>query len=107
MSNTPTDHNLLNILINGQADLNKKMGDLTDKLGTLIAIESGRLEREKVQDLANKDFKEFMKLNNEPLIRVRRSQGRVDRAIGSIYSKVVLGAIALLIASKLGVQWLG
>jgi hypothetical protein len=77
---------LLQQLVDGQHAL-------TSSVSQLVSIEAGRVEREKAQQLKNTEFSEFIKTNREPLIRVRRTQGRIDTVFCSTLSKVLYTVI--------------
>ncbi len=99
MGNSATEM-LLKQLVHGQDNLNEKFEQL-------IVIEAGRVEREVAQNIKNKEVDEFIKLNREPLNRVRRFQGHIDKAIGGVWSKAILGAAIVTWAAISGFNWLG
>ncbi len=90
---------LLEQLTSGQDNLNKKFE-------RFIEVEGGRVEREMAQNIKNEEYDEFIKLNREPLNRVRRIQGHIDKAIGGVWSKAILG-IALIAWSVALITWAG
>jgi hypothetical protein len=96
-----SDTVLLEQLIKGQ-------DALTSAVNQLVAIESGRVEREKTQEIKNQEFIDFIKLNREPLNRVRRWQSHIDKTVGGIVSKIplLIAAVILSAAAYFGIDWL-
>ena len=88
------------------AQLIKGQDALTEAVNKLVAIESGRVEREKTQEVKNQEFIDFIKLNREPMNRVRRWQSHIDKAIGGVVSKIFLAAIIFSSAAYFGLDWL-
>ncbi len=106
MTNTDT---LIETLIKSNIDINNNVSrltiqfsDLSKLFGEFIILEAGRVEREKTQEAVNKENSEFIKLNAEPLTRLRRWQLRVDKSGDKIFLGVVIAIGALL-----GVNYLG
>ena len=93
---------LLTELIKGQNELNGKFGSLTDEITKLVSIEAGRVEREKIQQTKNDEFKEFIDENKYPLIRLKKWQDDLDKSRGKIIFIVI---VAVGVAS--GFNWLG
>ncbi len=96
----PATEMLLKQLVHGQ-------DKLTGHFEKFIAIEAGRAEREIAQNIKNEEYDEFIKLNREPLNRVRRIQGHIDKAIGGVWSKAILGIALITWAAFSGFNWLG
>ena len=99
MSDATTDI-LLKQLVEGQDNLNHKFEQL-------IVIEAGRVEREVSQSVKNQEFIDFIRLNREPLNRVRRLQGHIDKAVSGVWSKALLALAIFIGASLAGFNWLG
>lgn len=76
---------LLKTLVEGQNELNSKMGEL-------ISIEAARQERESVQKVKNERYETFIKQNEHPLYRVRRMQIILDSTLTKAFGAIVLAA---------------
>ena len=86
---------LLEGLVKSQESMSEKMGTLYDRMGDLVSIEAARVEREVNQSVKNKEVADFIKLNEEPLIRVRRWQKVMDSSIAKVVAAAVLAACAI------------
>lgn len=92
---------LIEALIQSQKETNDSVKDLSNKMGELITIEAGRLEREKHQLTKNEKYDKFIENNENILIRLRKFYDRLDKAGDKVFVLVIFG---LLTAA--GFNWL-
>jgi len=88
---------LIETLIESQKETNVSVKDLSGKMGELITIEAGRLEREKHQMSKNEKYDKFVEVNENTLARLRKFYGRVDKAGDKIFIGGVTGVILLIL----------
>ena len=85
---------LLETLIQSNQSLNENVGQLTQSVNSLVAIDAARAEREKNQEEKNERYEAFIEENTEPLSRLRRFQGHWDKAADKVFTLIVIAVMA-------------
>ena len=98
MNSTDT---LIQTLITGQKETNESVKVLSDRMGELITIEAGRMEREKHQICKNEKYDKFIENNENILARLRKFYDRLDKAGDKVFVLIVIAAL-----TAAGFNWL-
>jgi hypothetical protein len=74
----------------------QQVSKIAESVDKLVQIDAAREERDKQQAKKNEEFEQFIKDNNEPLIRLRRWHTKVDKW-GTAIGFAIIVAIATLL----------